>query len=71
VLNRGLGNKQRKLATLHEICQQQGVFGPECGRVKQTVLNIHAASSNGKSRSVQVSNAPVRLEHVTLKSSKP
>jgi hypothetical protein len=71
MLNGGVGNKQRKLATLHEICQQQGVLGPERGRVEQTLLNFHAASSNGKSRSVQVSNAPVRLEHVALKSSKP
>jgi hypothetical protein len=56
---------------LHEIDQQKSIFSPECDRIEQSRINVHAGSSNGESGRVQVSDATVRLEHVLLKISEP
>jgi hypothetical protein len=65
-----IGNEQRELASLHEIGQQESVFGSERGRIKYTRLNVRARAPNGKSSGVQVSNATVWLKHVPLKGDK-
>ena len=71
MLNGGVRDEQRQLAALQKICQYESVFSPERNRIEQPGLDIHPASSNGKSGGVQVSNTTVWLKHVLLKSSQP
>jgi hypothetical protein len=59
VLNGGVRDEQRKLAALQKICQYQSVFSPERNRIKQPSLDLDPGSSNGKSGSVQVSDATI------------
>jgi len=66
-----VGSKQRQVAAPHHIGQKKSVFTSERDRIKNSSLNIHSRSSNCKAGGVQVSNATVRLEKVSLKRSKP
>jgi hypothetical protein len=71
MLDDGVGNEQRELASLHEISQQEGVLGSQRGGIKYAGLDVHARASDGKSSGVQVSNAKVWLKHVLLKGYEP
>ena len=64
-------NKQRELAGLHKISQQESVLRSERSWIKHACLNVHPRASNGKTSGVQVSNPTVRLKHVVLKGYQP
>jgi hypothetical protein len=64
-------NKQRELASLHKVGQQESVLGSEGDRIKYTRLDVHPRPSNGKSSGVQIPNATVWLKHVVLQAREP
>src|SRR5438094_3929442 len=64
-------HKERQFSCPHQLRQQKSIFGPGRYRVKDSTLNVRLRTSNSKSSGIQVANATVRLERVTLDGLKP
>jgi len=67
MLDRGIGDKQWKLTALHQAGHQESVFGAESNGIENALSDVDRRPANRKSRSIQVSDATVRLQHVLLK----
>ena len=67
MLNDCVGDKEGQFSALYESCEQERIFGADCGGIKQISVDRHAGAANGKTCGVQISNAAIRLQQLFLK----
>jgi hypothetical protein len=71
VLHDRIGHKKGKFAGLHQIGEQERIFSPERGWIKNASLYVYSGTANGEPSSVQVAYATIGLEHVILDGLQP
>jgi len=71
VLHDCVGHKKGKFAGLHQIGEQERIFSPKRGWIKNALLYVYSGTANSEPSSVQVAYATIGLEHVILDGLQP
>lgn len=66
-----IGDEKGEFPNLHQIGQQESVFGSKRDWIEHIGFDAQPGASNGESSRVQVPNASIWLEHEALKGCEP